>query len=306
MVDLLDPRYTLADFDRSLKRPRRSHYNGVEIFACLLNRGTMGVMNGILRLIAAVTLVLCTSAVWAQEWGHLKGRVLVDGSVESLATLNPDKDRDYCLADGHELVNELIVVGGDGGLRDVYVMLYLARGDQAPPVHPSFEELKKKPVVLDNNRCRFEPHAAFVRTGQVLTMRNSDQIGHNIHTLNVDEKNKNVPVGGSVDVTYEQPDRIPADVECNIHPFMKGLLLVRDDPYATITNDKGEFLLENLPAGNWKFQFWHKKTGYLSMLTRDGKPFLERRGEFSLEIKPGATIDLGDLTLAASVLNKKD
>ena len=242
----------------------------------------------------------------AIEWGHLKGRVLVDGTVEPAAKINPDKDREYCLANGHELVNETVVVGSEHGLRDVFVMLYLARGDEPPPVHPSSDELKKKPVTLDNKLCRFEPHAAFVRTGQVLTMRNGDQIGHNIHTLNNDEKNKNVPVGGSVDVTYDQPDKIPADVECNIHPFMKGLLLVRVDPYAAITNDKGEFLIENIPAGTWKFQFWHKKTGYLSMLTRDGKPFLERRGEFSLQIKAGETIDLGDLMLSASVLNKKD
>jgi hypothetical protein len=137
-------------------------------------------------------------------------------------------------------------------------------------------------------------------------MRNSDSIGHNIHTLNVDEKNKNVPIGGSVDVTYDKPDRIPADVECNIHQEMKGLLLVRDDPYAAISNPAGEFQLQNLPAGTWKFQFWHKKVGYLSMLTRDGQPFLERRGEFSLEIKAGETIDLGDLVLSAEVLNQKD
>jgi plastocyanin len=242
----------------------------------------------------------------ADEWGHLRGRVRVEGAVDPPAKLEPDKDREYCLANGHEIISELVVVGEDGGLRDVYVMLYLARGDEPPPVHPSFDDLKKNAVVLDNKQCRFEPHAAFVRTGQVLTMRNSDSIGHNIHTLNLDEKNKTVPVGGLVDVTYEQPDRIPADVECNIHPFMKGLLLVRDDPYAAITDASGEFQIENIPAGTWKFQFWHKKTGYLSMLTRDGKPFLERRGEFSLEIKAGETVDLGDLLLSAAVLNSKD
>ncbi len=239
-------------------------------------------------------------------WGNLKGRILVEGTWVPPEKLKPDKDREFCLADGHEIIDETVVVGNDNGVRDAFVTLYLARGDEPPAVHPSFDELKKSPVALDNKQCRFEPHAAFVRTGQVLRMTNSDQIGHNIHTLNNDEKNKTVPVGGTVEVTYDQPDKVPADVECNIHPFMKGLLLVRDDPYASITNDKGEFSIQNLPAGKWKFQFWHKKTGYMSMLKRDAKPFLERRGEFELEIKDGETIDLGDLILAADVLSQKE
>lgn len=246
------------------------------------------------------------TSVRADDWGHLQGRIRVEGTVEPAKLLAPDKDREYCLANGHELKDETVVVGENQGLRDVYVMLYLERGEAAPPIHPSYEEAKKQPVLLDNKQCRFEPHAAFVRVGQTLTMRNSDQIGHNVHTLNNDEKNKTVPVGGSVDVVYEQPDRIPLGVECNIHPFMKGLLLVREDPYACITNDRGEFRLENLPAGEWKFQFWHQKTGYMSMLTRDGETFLKRRGEFSVEIKAGETLDLGELVIAAEVLNQKD
>lgn len=258
--------------------------------------------------LAGAACIACLSQrpIEADEWGHLQGRIRVEGNVEPATVLAPEKDREFCLADGHELRDETIVVGTNQGLRDVYVMLYLARGDEPPPVHPSYEELKTKPVIVDNKLCRFEPHASFVRVGQTLTMRNSDSIGHNVHTLNADEKNKNVPIGGSVDVTYEMPDRIPADVECNIHPFMKGLLLVREDPYASITNENGEFRLENLPAGEWKFQFWHKKTGYMSMLTRDGKTFLEKRGEFSVEIKAGETVDLGELVIAAEVLNQKD
>ncbi len=239
-------------------------------------------------------------------WGNLKGRILVEGTWVPPEDLHPDKDREFCMADGHAIVDETVVVGKDNGVRDAFVTLYLARGDAPPPVHPSYDELKKSAVALDNKQCRFEPHAVFVRTGQVLRMTNSDKIGHNIHTLNSDEKNKTVPVGGSIEVTYEQTDKVPADVECNIHPFMKGLLLVRDDPYASITNDNGEFSIQNVPAGKWKFQFWHKKTGYMSMLQRDGKAFLERRGEFELEIKDGQTVDLGDLKLAVEVLSKKD
>ncbi len=243
----------------------------------------------------------------AQEtsWGNFKGRIVVKGTVAPPKKLNPDKDREICLRDG-DLLDETVMVADDGGLRDVYVMLYLDRDEAQPPIHPSYEASFKQPVELDNKGCRFIPHAAFVRVGQTLEMKNSDPVGHNIHTLNRSEKNKNVPAGGTVDVTYDEADRIPADVECNIHTFMKGLLLVRENPYVAITNDKGEFMIENVPAGNWKFQFWHKKVGYLKMLTRDGKEFLGRRGEAEFKIEDGKTNDVGDLVLQAEVLNADD
>ena len=230
---------------------------------------------------------------------------MVEGMVNEPRKLNPEKDREVCLADG-DLFDETVMVGDDGGLRDVYVMLYLERGQEPPAVHPSYEESFKQPVVLDNNRCRFVPHAALVRVGQTLQMKNSDSVGHNVHTLNVDEQNKNIPAGGSVEVTYGEPDRLPADVECNIHPFMKGLLLVQAHPYAAITNEAGEFRIANIPAGKWRFQFWHKKVGYLRALEREGESFLGRRGEAEFEIADGQTLDLGSLKFPAEPLNATD
>ncbi len=241
----------------------------------------------------------------SNDWGHLQGRIVVDGPVNDPRMLTVEKDREVCLADG-EIPDETVVVAKDGGLRDVYVMLYLDRGDDAPAVHPSYEEAAKQPIVLDNVRCRFVPRASFARVGQTLQMKNSDSVGHNVHTLNVSEKNKNIPAGGMVEVSYEEPDRLPADVECNIHPFMKGLLLVKDHPYVAITNAAGEFRIENLPAGKWKFQFWHKKVGYLKALQRDDKEFLGRRGEAEFEIVAGEALDLGSLKFPAQPLNAAD
>ena len=39
--------------------------------------------------------------------------------------------------------------------------------------------------------------------------------------------------------------------------------LVVDHPYATVTNEKGEFRIPDLPAGTHEFRVWQEKSGML-------------------------------------------
>ena len=55
-------------------------------------------------------------------------------------------------------------------------------------------------------------------------------------------------------------------VDCNIHPFMKGHLLVQDHPYMAVSGEDGTFEIKNIPAGKHEFQFWHEAAGYLKNL----------------------------------------
>ncbi len=41
---------------------------------------------------------------------------------------------------------------------------------------------------------------------------------------------------------------LPMPIACNIHPFMKAWLLVKDDPSLAVTAEPGEFEIHNLPA----------------------------------------------------------
>ena len=77
---------------------------------------------------------------------------------------------------------------------------------------------------------------------------------------------------------------------------MDSVILIRDNPYVAISDETGKFRIENIPAGDWQFQFWHKKAGYLKTLEiKDYEP--NRRGVIDLKIETGKTLDLGQLTL---------
>ena len=232
-------------------------------------------------------------------WGNLQGKIVFNGDVPPPVKLTVDKDKAVCLKDG-PLERQEIIVDKNGGLKNAFVMMYFGRRDKEPTVHPDYEKEFKEPVVLDNVTCRFQPPAIFIRKGQDVTLKNSDAVGHSckFESLNNDQ-NFNIPPNGELTVQLDGVDKVPGNLVCGMHSWMQAVFLVRNEPYAAITGEDGTFEIKNIPAGKWKFQFWHKKAGYMRSLSKDGKEFLGRRGEIEIEIKPGETYDFGTLTIDA-------
>jgi hypothetical protein len=76
---------------------------------------------------------------------------------------------------------------------------------------------------------------------------------------------------------------------------MSGYLLVRDDPYAAISDKSGALRLKKLPIGRWTFVIWHEQ-GRVRKAILGGKEIELERGRVTLEINPGKN-DLGDVKL---------
>jgi plastocyanin len=242
----------------------------------------------IIRLLAATAAVLLSTAgVQAQSWGTLSGTVKYEGNAPAPSKLAVNKDIEYC--GKFPLVDESLLVGEDGGLKNVIVTLYLGRGDKPPQVHPGYAAGKKKPVVLNNTKCRFDPHVAIVQTGQTLEVGNLDAVGHNtkVDTFTNPPINPIVPAGGMLTHVFEAPERLPSKVSCSIHPWMTSWLVIRDDPYAAVTDEHGNFEIKNLPAGEWTFQLWHEKAGYLSSVVVNKKPAEWSRGRVAVKVASG-------------------
>ena len=97
------------------------------------------------------------------------------------------------------------------------------------------------------------------------------------------------------------PETLPTRVVCNIHPWMLGYVLIRDNPYMAKTDATGKFTIKNLPVGKWQFQVWHERAGYLQNATIAGKDAGWKRGRFEIEIKAGEN-HLGEVKVPARVL----
>ena len=160
-------------------------------------------------------------------------------------------------------------------------------------VHPDYEATATADVTMAMEHCRFNPHVVLVRVGQTLVGENKDPVGHNFNFQppGDNEIGHLLPPGPTTRKTIKVSQRLLAPVHCNIHGWMRGFVLCRDNPYMAVTKQDGSFEIKQIPAGELEFQFLHEKTGYLV-----AKPEW-KRGRAKFTIRTGETTDLGEIKL---------
>lgn len=252
-------------------------------------------LQSTMRILAAVALAvgLATTAA-AAEWGNLKGQFIYDGKAPEPEKVDTSKEP---LCSKHPVVDEQLIVGEDGGIKDVVIYV----STKKVKVNPDFEKSAKDAVVMDNKHCRFEPHIAIVRLSQALELHNSDPFSHNSNMAPLGDVAVNplIAEGGKFDHHFTRVQKLPVPVSCNIHGWMKGYVVVRDNPYAAVSDEHGKFELKNLPAEELEFTVWQEKSGYLPA----GKGW-SKKGVFMHKIKSGDN-DLGVIKVSPSLFSKK-
>ena len=50
-------------------------------------------------------------------------------------------------------------------------------------------------------------------------------------------------------------------ITCDVHKWMSSFVVVKANPYFAVTNETGQFKIENVPAGTYKIEAWQEKLG---------------------------------------------
>ena len=95
-----------------------------------------------------------------------------------------------------------------------------------------------------------------------LTILNSDGVLHNVHTWPKKNRSKNIAMPGvfkEMKLKFRRSETIR--VSCDIHPWMEAWIIVSENPYTAVTNEKGSFKLTDVPPGEYTLRMWHESFG---------------------------------------------
>ncbi|HVX59450.1 MAG TPA: hypothetical protein VHC19_02575 [Pirellulales bacterium] len=244
--------------------------------------------------VAAVTAALSAPAM-AADWGNLTGRFVFEGKAPEEEKIDTSKEPG---CSKHPVFAETLVVNDeDKGIKDVVIYV----STKKVKVHPDYKKTAEETVVMDNKHCRFTPHILPMQLSQTLELHNSDPFSHNSNLAPIGDTPTNplLSEGGKQEYHFHRAQKLPVPVSCNIHGWMKGYIVVRDNPYATVSDEHGKFELKNLPAGSeLEFTVWQEKAGWLK-----AEKSWSKKGVFKKKIKAGDN-DLGDIKVPASLFDK--
>ncbi|MGA2699879.1 MAG: hypothetical protein ABSH35_02110 [Isosphaeraceae bacterium] len=217
---------------------------------------------------SAATAPAAAAPVKAEGFGTLKGQVTFDGDPPAPKVVfekgKAAKDPDVCAKDAPLLSERLVVDGGTKGVKNVLV--YLNK-----PTSVSDEAKKAAAavhVLFDQDKCVFDPHVLGILSGSPITLKSSDPVNHNINAkLKQSAFNQLLAPQGKSEFTPSGPERTPAEVTCDIHPWMKAWWMVFDHPYFAVTDAKGYFEIKNAPAGTQKVVVWQEAVDKNSFVT---------------------------------------
>lgn len=221
-----------------------------------------------MKRLAIILIAVAQSALLpADEWGSVRGQILIEGEIPKVDLLVPAggdiKDKEICASKDH--YSESVLIHKESkGLANVFI--YLARNPGH--IHPAVQRKPEQAVEFGAVNCRYVPHNIIVRAGQPIEVRFDDAIAHNLHLYPL--KNSPpatlIPPQGVAPVNIVLPvaETLPVKVTCDFHPWMSAYWLVVDHPYAAISDEHGRFEINNLPVGDHVFRVWHEKAGYLN------------------------------------------
>ncbi|MFM7831463.1 MAG: methylamine utilization protein, partial [Planctomycetaceae bacterium] len=117
--------------------------------------------------------------------------------------------------------------------------------------------------------------------------------------------NEVIPAGTPSERIIRKAETLPVRVDCSIHSWMRAWLVVLDHPYAAVSDTDGQLELPLLPAGEWRFRFWHERPQNIPGWIRSNTPETLDRGGLLLTIPATGTLDLGELQLTTQQLSAK-
>jgi len=230
--------------------------------------------------------ILLLLGVSFPAWGTaLSGKVTAPGTPLKVEWVKMDADPKCVeLHQNQPVKRDDLVVGGDGGVKNVFV--FVKAGLKPEQIPAALHE----PKVLDQKGCLYEPKVMGLRVGQPLKIRNSDMTSHNIRGISKDNGAFNVSTPRVMEmpkpVIFSKPE-MAVRMKCDMHGWMAAYVHVMEHPFFAVTDEAGRFEIDGLPPGEYTIEARHEspRVGSKSMkvVVKEGTPAVV---DFKFTVKP--------------------
>ncbi len=202
------------------------------------------------RLSVVAIVVFCAAAVpsWA---GTIKGVVRYAGAPVENKKLPVTIDQYVC---GKEKDAQELVLSSANGIRNAVVSLQHVPAGVKGESNPTS-------VTMDQNQCAFVPRVVVVPVGGTVEFLNSDRLLHNVKSASKENPpfNRAQPHARKIAFKFAKPEILRID--CDLHSWMRGWVVVSESPFYAVTNEQGEFTLDNVPPGKYTLEVWQETLG---------------------------------------------
>ncbi len=191
----------------------------------------------------------------AKAGARISGRVTLEGKppAEKRLPLDPTCGALFEVPP----TTRFYVVSKDKGLGDVFIFVSKGIRKQHWP-----SSAQKRTLAYE--KCFLEPYVFAVQTGQPITVKNQDNILHNLHVVSSSNTdiNRAVLKNSEIEIVFKEPELF-IRFKCDVHPWEFAYASVVDHPFFAVSDLDGKFAISELPPGEYELEAHHRKAGVL-------------------------------------------
>jgi plastocyanin len=117
--------------------------------------------------------------------------------------------------------------------------------------------VKPQKKIIDQRNLKFIPTVVAIMAGETVDFPNNDKSWHNVYSKGGanDFDLGLYAAGKSRSKKFDNAG--VSRILCNAHPNMEAFVVVKDHPFFSTTNSRGNYEIKNVPLGKVRVEIWH-------------------------------------------------
>lgn len=122
-----------------------------------------------------------------------------------------------------------------------------------------FQPPEQSAVMEQKNRM-FVPHLLPILVGTTVAFSNSDTVRHTVHTDKDSGQQFSFALYDISVAEHVKFDKVGVtQLLCHVHSHERSYIVVCQNPYFAVSDEKGNFAIPEVPPGKWRLRLFHEE-----------------------------------------------